>query len=56
MAMSLLSASLVGGNAISFFVTGYFFTNVESTEEIKDAMHKVLLTQTGFVLFGFTFF
>mmetsp|Transcript_35234 Transcript_35234/g.46400 ORF Transcript_35234/g.46400 Transcript_35234/m.46400 type:complete len:126 (-) Transcript_35234:124-501(-) len=54
--MGLLSASMVLGNAISFFLTGWFFRSAETPDEIKAALQKALITQTCLVSFGFLFF
>lgn len=54
--MSLLSASLVLGNAISFFLTGWFFRVAETEAEIKAALQTTMITQTSLVCFSFVFF
>ena len=54
--MGLQSASLFFGNALSFFLAGWFFRNFTDPEMIKIALHNMLETHTALMLFGFIVF
>ena len=44
MATGLTSGAMVLGNAASFALTGGFFADSVTTEEIKTSVHGVLIT------------
>jgi len=54
--MGLMSAAMILGNALSFFLTGYIFSEAQSEAEIKEALHTVLICQSCIVGFTFLFF
>ena len=56
LAMGLMSAAMILGNALSFFLTGYIFSGAETVEAIKASLHRVLITQTCIIAVSFLFF
>ena len=47
---------MILGNALSYFLTGFFFQKAENHQEIKDSVHTVLVVQTSVVLGVVLFF